>query len=102
MERLERLNLNFGKELAIDIVLNSFPSSYDQFILTYYFYNTETRVIGLHSLFQTVEARMKNSHLNSTENSPVIAFHRGKGKKRKDNSQPKWIGKAHIGESSGG
>ena len=33
VERLERLNVNFDEELAIDMVFNSLPPCYDQFIL---------------------------------------------------------------------
>ena len=40
VELLERLNVNFEMELVIEIVLNSFPSCYDQFILNYHLNNT--------------------------------------------------------------
>lgn len=35
IKMIEKLNVKFYNELAIDMVLNSLPSSYDQFILTY-------------------------------------------------------------------
>lgn len=52
MERLEKLNVKFNKELAIDMVLNSLLSSNDQLILTYLLNNIETILIKLHNLLQ--------------------------------------------------
>ena len=42
VDRLIKKYVNFDEELAIDILLNSFPSCYDQFILTYHLKNNET------------------------------------------------------------
>ena len=36
VERLEKLNVNCDKDLAIDMVLKYLPSSYDQFVLTHH------------------------------------------------------------------
>ena len=46
VERLEKLNVNFDKELTIDI---SFPTCYDKFIPTYYSNNTKTTL--MHDVF---------------------------------------------------
>ena len=66
--------MNFDKDLAIDMVLKSFPSSYDLFILTYHLNNTKTILIELHYLLQTVEEGMKKSHSNSVVSSPFITI----------------------------
>lgn len=59
---LEKLNMSFDKEISIDMMFNSFTSSYDQFILTYRLNNTKTTLTGLHNLLQIVKVGMKNSH----------------------------------------
>lgn len=53
VERLENINVNFDKELVIDMVLNSLPSCHDQFILTYHLNNIESTLMYLHGLLQT-------------------------------------------------
>ena len=50
VECLVKLNVHFDEELPIDIVLNSLPSCYDQFILTYHLNNIETTLAELHNL----------------------------------------------------
>ena len=36
VDQLLKLNVDFPEELAIDIILHSLPSSYDQFRMTYH------------------------------------------------------------------
>ena len=50
IEILKKLNVNVEKELCIDMVCNSMPSNYDQFILTYHLNNNETTLTELHIL----------------------------------------------------
>ena len=50
VERLVRLNVQFDEELAINMVLNSFLSCYDKFILAYHLSNIETTLDQLHNL----------------------------------------------------
>ena len=84
IERLVKLNIHFDEELAIDMVLNSLPDCYGQFILTYHLNNTEQTLSQLHNLLQTTEAGMKGKSIPSTPASaPVLAIGQGKGKKRK-------------------
>ena len=66
VDRLVKLNVNFDEELAVDIVLNSLPSCYDQFILTYHMNNSETSLSQLHNLLRTAEAGMKGKSIPST------------------------------------
>lgn len=74
VEKVEKLNIKLNKELSIDLVLNSFPDIYDQLILIYHLNNTETVLIEIHSLFQTVEAKMKKTHLNGFVSAVVMAI----------------------------
>ena len=50
MERLERLNVFFDENLAIEMVRNSFPPCYDHFILTYHLNNTETTLARIYNI----------------------------------------------------
>lgn len=94
--------MNFDKELAIHMVLNTLPSCHDQFFLTYHLNNTKTKLMQLHNWLQTAEVGMKKSHPTIIANAPVLAIHQGKGKKRKFITQPRWMWQSHIGESSRG
>lgn len=60
MERLEKLNVNFDKELAIDMVFDSWPSYYDKFILTYHLNSTETKLVQLHNLLQIAKVGIRS------------------------------------------
>ena len=82
------------------MVLNSLPSSYDQFIFTYDLNNTKTILIELHNLLQTVEAGMKTSHSNSSASALVMAIQQRKRKKIKAHTPSKWKWKVHRGEPS--
>lgn len=97
VDRLVKLNVNFDEELAVDIVLNSLPSCYDQFIFTYHMNNNETTLSQLHNLLRTAEAGMKRKSISSTPATTlVLAIGQGKGKKRKGPPKVKWKGKTHV------
>ena len=101
VDRLIKLNLNFDEELAIYIVLNSFPSCYDQFILTYYLNNNETTLSQFHNLLRTTKVGMKGKSIASTSViAPVLAIGQGKGKKRKGPPKQNWKGMSQGGSSS--
>ena len=104
IERLEKLDVKFDKNLAIDMVLDSLPDSYDPFIMQFHMNDGETNMMQLHNLLQRAEQGMKKSHVlsSSTAVAQVNAIRPGKGKKRKATTQPAWKGKAHVGESSKG
>ncbi|KAJ9554596.1 hypothetical protein OSB04_018641 [Centaurea solstitialis] len=110
-ERLEVLKAlkkcqhrDFDKNLAIDMVLDSLPDSYDPFIMQFHMNDGETNMMQLHNLLQRAEQGMKKSHVlaSSTDVAQVNAIRTGKGKKRKATAQPAWKGKAHVGESNKG
>jgi hypothetical protein len=101
VDRLVRLNVHIDEELAIDIVLNSLPSCYDQFILTYHLNNSETTLSQLHNLLRTAETGMKGkSDAPAPANTTVLAIGQGKGKKRKGPPKQNWKGKSHVKTSS--
>ncbi|XP_023765203.1 uncharacterized protein LOC111913730 [Lactuca sativa] len=87
MEKLHKLNVSFDDEFSIDMVLNSLPPSYDQFVLTYHLNNKETTLIELHNLLQTTEPGMKKNYVSTTSNAHVLVIGSGKGKKNKSPSQ---------------
>ena len=53
VERLVKLTVNFDEELAINIVLHSFPSCYDQFIMICHLNNQETTLDQFQNLLRT-------------------------------------------------
>ena len=66
VERLVKLNVKFDEELAIDIVLHSLGSCYDQFIMTYNLNNQETTLAQLQNLLRTAESGTKGKGVAST------------------------------------
>ncbi|KAL7584212.1 uncharacterized protein LOC111895452 [Lactuca sativa] len=91
IERLVKLNVPFDEELAIDMVLKSFPDCYGLFILTYHLNNTEYMLAQLHKLLQKTTVGMKGESIASTfASAPVLAIGQGKGKKRKVPPKKKW------------
>ena len=87
-------------EFAIDIVLNSLPSSYDQFILTYHLNNTKTTLAELHNSLLTAEAGMKGKGTSlGSGSTAVLAIGQGKRKKRKGPTKQNWKGKAQASGS---
>ncbi|KAL7604569.1 hypothetical protein Lser_V15G14590 [Lactuca serriola] len=101
VDRLIKLNVNFDEELAIDIVLNSLPTCYDRFILTYHLNNNnETTLSQLHNLLRKAEARMKGKGIASPTSVLVLAIGQGKEKKRKCPPKQNWKGKSQVGSSS--
>ncbi|KAI3739147.1 hypothetical protein L2E82_29543 [Cichorium intybus] len=82
VERLRKLGMLVDEELAIEIVLNSLPGSYDQFTLAYHLNNTQASLSELYNMLQIAEDGMKGKSVPSG-NQPVLAIGHGKGKKRK-------------------
>ncbi|XP_071708530.1 uncharacterized protein [Rutidosis leptorrhynchoides] len=58
IHQLERLGSSIGPELAIDLILNSLPKSYDQFVLNYNMNNWEKSISELHLMLKTSEVLM--------------------------------------------
>ncbi|CAH1436469.1 unnamed protein product [Lactuca virosa] len=92
VDHLLKLNVNFPEELAIDIILHSLPSCYDQFRMTYHMNKVEVTLSKLQGLLKTAETGLKGKLVvtipTPTPNStPVLAIGKGRGKKRKSPSK---------------
>ena len=92
MDHLLKLNVNFPEELAIDIILHSLPSCYDQFRMTYHMKKEEVTLIKLQGLMKTAESGLKGKSVVTTPTptpttANVLAIGHGKGKKRKNPSK---------------
>ena len=106
VDRLMKLNVNFPEELAIDIILHSLPSCYDQFRMTYHMNKEEVTLSKLQGLLKTAESGLKGKSVVTTpattpNSAPVLAIGKGRGKKRKNPSKGT-KGKTLDGSSSSG
>ncbi|KAI3740135.1 hypothetical protein L2E82_30556 [Cichorium intybus] len=101
VERLRKLAMPVPEELAVDIVLNSLPSSYDQFRLAYHLNNNQANLTELHRMLRVAEDGMKGKGVPSV-NQPVLAIGSGKGKKRKGPPKQNRREKVQVGLSSNG
>ena len=105
VDRLRKLNVNFGEDLAIDIVLHSLPSCYNQFRMTYHMNKEEVTLSKLQGLLRTAESNLKDKSVAPTPAptaAPVLAIGQGRGKKRKAPSKSHHKGKFQDGSSSSG
>ncbi|KAJ9551125.1 hypothetical protein OSB04_015170 [Centaurea solstitialis] len=94
IDRLGNLGVNFPRELAIDMVLNSLSGAYKQFIVNFNMNNMDKTLMELHGMLRTAEASMgKTQSAHST--APVLAIREG-GCKKKKVSHPKGKGKAKV------
>ena len=91
VDRLLKLNVNFPEELAIDIILHSLPSCYDQFRMTYHMNKEEVTLCKIQGLLKTAESGLKGKAVvttpTPTNSAPVLAIGKGRGKKRKSSSK---------------
>ncbi|KAI3700262.1 hypothetical protein L2E82_44884 [Cichorium intybus] len=76
VERLRKLEMSVHEDLVVDIVLNSLPSSYDQFTLVYHLNNNQATLAELHRMLRTAEDGMKRKGLLHV-NPPVLAIGSG-------------------------
>ena len=70
-----KLNVNFDEELAIDIILHSLPSCYDQFRMTYHMNKEEVTLSKIQGLWRTTESSLKgNNVVTAPTITPVLAI----------------------------
>ena len=69
VDRLLKLNVNFDEELAIDIILHSLPSCYDQFHMTYHMNKEEVKLRKLQGILKTTESSLKGKNVVSLDGS---------------------------------
>ena len=75
IENLEKLGFPLGQELATDVILQSLPESYGQFVLNYNMNKIDKTLPQLLGMLRIAEANMKKTRPNN-----VLMIHRGKGK----------------------
>ncbi|KAJ0522562.1 putative RNA-directed DNA polymerase [Helianthus annuus] len=85
IDQLERLNAPLSNELATDVILNSLPNSYHQFVMNYNMNGWERTIPELHQMLKTAETNIP------TKGNPVLAIREGRITKKK---QSKGKGKA--------
>ncbi|KAL3528071.1 hypothetical protein ACH5RR_012727 [Cinchona calisaya] len=80
IDHLERLGFPISQELATDLILNSLPESYSQFVMNFNMNNMEKSVSELHLMLKTAEHNIKKMP------GQVLMVHKGKGMKTKGRS----------------
>ena len=104
VDRLLKLKVNFPEDLAIDIILHSLPTCYDQFWMTYHMNKEEVTLSKLQGLLKTAESGLKGKSVVTTptpNTAPAMAIRQSRGKKRKTPSKGT-KGKSLDGSSSSG
>ena len=81
VDQMERLGFPIGRELAVDIVLQSLPASYDQFVTNYHMQGMEKSLSELHGMLKSAESDMVKH--NSTSTTPVLGLKKQKKRKKK-------------------
>ena len=87
-EELTRLGLNIDQELAIDLILQSLPDTFDQFVINYNMNGLEKSIPELHGMLQTAEDNISKPTTN------VLMVQKGKGMKKKGKPLAKGKGKS--------
>ena len=88
---LERLGFPMSQELATDLILNSLPESYDQFVMNYNMNNMEKSISELHGMLKTAEQSIKKKP------STLLMVQKGKCMKKK--GKGKWKGNGSGGKT---
>ena len=82
LKDLERLCLKIEQDLAINIILQSFPEPYDGFVMNYNMHGMNKTVSELHEIFKTAEKNIKTT-------KDVLMVNKGKGMKRMEKGKGK-------------
>ncbi|KAK9109946.1 hypothetical protein Sjap_018006 [Stephania japonica] len=83
VDQLDRLGFPISQELATDLILNSLPESYSQFVMNYNMNNMEKSISELHLMLKTAEQNIKKPSGN------VLMVQKGKGMKKKGKGKAK-------------
>nr|KAJ0196755.1 hypothetical protein LSAT_V11C700363980 [Lactuca sativa] len=90
VKQLSRLRFLFGDELATNVILASWPKSFNQFVMNFTVNDWERRINELHKTLKNVEASIKKSG-----NNQVLMIREGQiSKKKNGNNTGKGKGKA--------
>lgn len=87
IENLERLGFPLGQELATDLILQSLPDSYNQFIMNYNMNEIDKSLPDLLNMLRTAE-----QDINKGKGKTILMV-QGKGKGKKSTSRSKTKGK---------
>ena len=90
IEHLDRLGFPLSQELATDLILNSLPDSYGQFVMNYNMNEMDKSISELHTMLKTAEQNIKS------KSSHVLMVQNGKGFKKKGKSKGKGKGKSNA------
>jgi hypothetical protein len=88
IETLTKLGCKIKDDLAIDVILQLLPVSYESFIMNFYMNGKEKTVIELHGMLKTVEDSIKKNpnHVMMVQKEKKKRKHwtssKGKGKKK--------------------
>ena len=82
LKDLERLGLKIEQDLAIDIILQSLPELYDEFVMNYNMYGMNKTVSELHGMLKTAEKNIKTT-------KDVLMVKKRKGMKRMEKGKGK-------------
>ena len=85
--RLEKLGSPLSQQLATDVILQSLPSSFDQFVLNFNMNNMERIIPELHGMLKNAEQNLKGT------TADVLMVQKGKGKGRGKQNNAKGKGK---------
>jgi len=89
IDNLAKLDCPISQELATDLILQSLPSSYDQFVMNYNMNNLTKTLTELHGMLKTAEPNIK-------KDTPNVLMVQGGNKfkkqgKNKGKGKPGWI-----------
>ena len=85
LDQLKRLGPPLSKELTIDTIMGSLPSSYDQFVMNYNMHNMDKSITELLGM-------LKNAEKSIPKTKDVLVVQKGKGK-HQGKAKPKTFGK---------
>src|SRR5436190_20285449 len=88
VENLERLGFPLSQELATDLILQSLPGSYNQFIMNYNMNEIDKTLPELLSMLRTADQRT-----NKGKAVIIVSKTKTNGKGKKQNKKPKGKGK---------
>ncbi|OAY68753.1 hypothetical protein ACMD2_23782 [Ananas comosus] len=83
LEKLQKLGVKMDKKLQVDLILQSFPVSYEQFIVNYHMNKIDCTNAELLNMLITIEGTLKSSK------GSVLAVERASSSKRKSNWKKK-------------
>ena len=90
IEHLDRLGFPLSQKLATDLILNSLPDSYGQFVMNYNMNEMDESISELHTMLKIVEQNIKSKP------GHVLMVQKGKGFKNKGKGKGKRKGKSNA------